>query len=135
MANMSRVRRSSLPPVAKKWYEKIHYQWLGGFEFMSEDDKRKALEDMEQDEEERRRANLMMAEWSFTQMQPWIFGLDTEPTSVGMFFDLGREGRAAAVRKILRAFWTEDEIRPLPQPRWLYLDNGRIRGVDQKPVE
>lgn len=96
------------------------------------EDYRKLIQEIEEDRAERLRANLMMAQYAFNEAHSWIPELDPDPRTC---MEFANRQRAEGVRKWLRDFWSGDPSLPLPRPRWLYLSNGTIKELDEKPIE
>ena len=102
------MSHSTFPPLQRKWYERFPYCFYG-FDGWLEEDRQLALQEIEEDRQEKLRANLMMGEHAFGQAHSWVFSLNPEVKSYLEYLDRGLV-RSNAVRKWLRDFWAGEEI-------------------------
>ena len=76
-------------------------------------------QEIKEDRQAKLDANLMMANYAFSQAHEWVCRLDIEPRTYQEFVGIGQI-RWRAVQKWLRDFWAGEDV-PLPKPNLLYL--------------
>lgn len=112
------MSHSTFTPLEKKWYCRLPYVFWG-FYGWSEEDRKLALQEIEEDRRAKRDANLMMAEYHFKQASGWVFDLNPDVRTMEEWLSNGLV-RSNAVRKWLRDFWAEEDSA-IPEPQWIEL--------------
>jgi hypothetical protein len=99
--------RTSTSKPCGKWYESFPYVCYG-FRGWSDEDRELALQEIEDDRKAKLDANLMMADYSFSNAHDWVFRLNPDVLDYEEYMRIGLT-RSNAVRNWLREFWAGEE--------------------------